>query len=126
MFSTLTSVAVTPQPTTKDGRSRTARRKHRLGWLKFEEQFRQRHPHFLGELARLFPTLSRTELEICAMLFEAMPSWQIAEVLSITERSVENHRSNIRRKFSLTPSQHLHSFLLGVIGATQEMIIPQS
>jgi DNA-binding CsgD family transcriptional regulator len=94
--------------------------------MKFESQFRDRHPSFLQELARAYPTLSGTELEICAMLLEALPSWQIADVLGIAERSVENHRSNIRRKFSLSSHQTLHTFLLGVMGSTHEMVATKS
>ena len=47
------------------------------------------------------------------MLREAFVSWEIAEQLSITERSVENHRSNIRRKLGLTQQQNLQMFLVG-------------
>jgi DNA-binding CsgD family transcriptional regulator len=121
-----TNVAERPQAATRDGRSRKARQKHRLGWMKFEGQFRERHPRFLQELARGYPTLSGTELEICAMLLEALPSWQIADVLGIAERSVENHRSNIRKKFNLHSHQTLHTFLLGVMGSTTELVSTKS
>jgi DNA-binding CsgD family transcriptional regulator len=121
-----TRVVGRPQSATKDGRSRKSRQKHRLGWLKFEEQFRERYPRFLHDLARSSPTISSTEIEICAMLLEAMPSWQIADVLGIAERSVENHRSNIRHKFGLSSHQSLHTFLLGVVGTTNGPPPPKS
>lgn len=92
---------------------RRTRAKQHVGWLKFEAQFKVRHPDFLHTLAKQFPRLSPAELHICAMLREAFVSWEIAEQLSITERSVENHRSNIRRKLGLTPEQNLQMFLVG-------------
>ena len=92
---------------------RKSRAKQHIGWLKFELQFKTHHPAFLHELAKRFPLLSPTELHICAMLRESLLSWEIAEQLSITERSVENHRSNIRKKLSLSPAQNLQMFLVG-------------
>lgn len=47
------------------------------------------------------------------MLRESLLSWEIADQLSITERSVENHRSNIRRKLGLKQEQNLQMFLVG-------------
>jgi DNA-binding NarL/FixJ family response regulator len=92
---------------------RRSRAKQHIGWLKFEMQFKARHPNFLHDLAKQFPLLSPTELHICAVLHESFLSWEIAMQLSITERSVENHRSNIRRKLGLSPEQNLQMFLIG-------------
>jgi DNA-binding NarL/FixJ family response regulator len=92
---------------------RRTRAKQHVGWLKFEMHFKVRHPEFLHTLANRFPLLSPTELHICAMLRESYLSWEIAQQLSITERSVENHRSNIRRKLGLSPEQNLQMFLIG-------------
>jgi DNA-binding CsgD family transcriptional regulator len=89
---------------------RRSRAKQHVGWLKFESHFKVSHPEFLHSLARQFPLLSPTELHICAMLRESFVS---SQQLSITERSVENHRSNIRRKLGLTPQQNLQMFLMG-------------
>jgi DNA-binding CsgD family transcriptional regulator len=92
---------------------RRSRAKQHVGWLKFESHFKVHHPEFLHSLARQFPLLSPTELHICAMLRESFVSWEIAHKLSITERSVENHRSNIRRKLGLSAEQNLQTFLVG-------------
>jgi DNA-binding CsgD family transcriptional regulator len=98
--------------TTRFSKRRTRAKQH-VGWLKFETHFKAQHPEFLHAIARQFPMLSPTELHICAMLRESFLSWEIAQQLSITERSVENHRSNIRRKLGLTPQQNLQMFLVG-------------
>lgn len=90
-----------------------SRIKKREGWLKFEGQFQLLHPDFLPRLARSFPALSPSELQICAMLRESLRSWQIADILFISERSVDNHRCNIRRKLCLAQEQNLKTFLIG-------------
>ncbi len=92
---------------------RKSRLKLRAGWINFEKQFLVRNPHFLHDIAKAFPAMTRTELEICAMLRESLVSWQIAELLATTERTIENHRSNIRRKLSLLPNQNLQMYLIG-------------
>ena len=90
---------------------RRTRAKQHVGWLKFESQFKTHHPEFIHKLAKKYPALTPAELHICAMLRASLFSWEIAEELSITERSVENHRSNIRKKLGLHPDQNLQVFL---------------
>jgi AraC family chitin signaling transcriptional activator len=100
-------------PKTKIHPAGRSRIKKREGWVKFEDQFQLRHPDFLHRLARSFPELSSSELQICAMLRESLRSWQIADILFISERSVDNHRCNIRRKLRLLQEQNLKTFLIG-------------
>lgn len=108
-------IAVGGRPTTGiKGHNRKSRQKHRIGWVKFEEHFLERFPNYLHELARSHPNLSKTEVEVCAMLRDGLSSWEIADILGITERSIENHRCNIRHKFGLETSQNLHTFLLAI------------
>jgi DNA-binding NarL/FixJ family response regulator len=109
----ITSVSSAFSPAFRVKQIRPSRAKQRAGWLRFEERFRWKHRSFLHELAKTYPKLSPTELEICAMLRESLPSREIAEILFICERSVENHRCNIRRKLSLRPDQNLQIFLIG-------------
>ena len=93
--------------------NRRSRKKERSNWLKFEEKFSRDYPSFFHSLMVAFPELSPTELEICAMLRESLLSREIAELLSITEHRVENHRSSIRHKLHLDKTKNLRSFLMG-------------
>jgi DNA-binding CsgD family transcriptional regulator len=93
---------------------RRSRAKKHSGWHEFETGFNQRHPNFLSRLAKAFPALSITELHICAMLRESFSSFEIAEALSVTERTVENHRSLIRRKLGVMHRLSLPMYLLAL------------
>jgi DNA-binding NarL/FixJ family response regulator len=66
---------------------------------------------FLQQLAKDFPTLTPTELRLAAFLRLPMPSREIARLFSCSVRSVEKHRERMRRKFGLTPSENLTTFL---------------
>jgi DNA-binding CsgD family transcriptional regulator len=52
----------------------------------------------LNAIARRYPQLSSIELHVAALVKAMLPSWQIAQLLGITEKTVENHRIDIRRK----------------------------
>ena len=68
--------------------------------------------NFLKVLTKKYPDLSPIELQLCLMIRERMPSWQIAEKLSVKEHTIENHRSDIRRKLKLKFGRSLENFLL--------------
>ncbi len=67
--------------------------------------------HFIRELRRSHPTLSKAELRICALLHLEMSSIEIASVLNISVRTVENHRSHIRQKLNLSENQSIQEAL---------------
>jgi DNA-binding CsgD family transcriptional regulator len=52
-------------------------------------------------LAQKFPTLTTMELRVCALVKDRLPSWRIAEILGISEKTVENHRVSARRKMKI-------------------------
>jgi two-component system CheB/CheR fusion protein len=49
-------------------------------------------------LIRAIPTLSPAELRVCLLLLENHRTKEIAARLSLSERTIENHRLSIRRK----------------------------
>ncbi len=80
-------------------------------WEVFEREFREAHPEFMTYLSRRFPTLSPTELKICAMLKLGHSSKEIAQLLFISASTVLEHRSNIRRKLNLSEKENLTAFI---------------
>jgi PAS domain S-box-containing protein len=57
--------------------------------------------------------LSRREAEICALIQKGHKGQEIAKILSISFKTLETHRKNIRKKLGLTRSQtNLRSFLM--------------
>ena len=67
---------------------------------------------FIERLARLNATLSRTELLVCSMIRESLPSKEIAQQLSISKFTVDTHRKSIRRKLGLDEKESLYSILI--------------
>lgn len=76
-------------------------------WTHFEQQFSKTHPDFLKRLSKKCADLTPTELKICAMLRAGHSTKEIAQLLFITGVTVNEHRSNIRKKLRLKDSQNL-------------------
>lgn len=58
----------------------------------------------VSQLENKFKTLSQRELVILEMIASGQSSRGIAEKLSVSERTIEKHRSSIIRKFGLVGS----------------------
>ncbi|MFQ3598263.1 MAG: tetratricopeptide repeat protein [Chloroherpetonaceae bacterium] len=80
-------------------------------WEVFEREFRDAHPEFLTYLSRRFPSLSPTELKVCAMLKLGHSTKEIARLLFISTSTALEHRSNIRRKLNLSEKENLTAFM---------------
>jgi DNA-binding CsgD family transcriptional regulator len=59
----------------------------------------------------LFSNLTSRELQIAAMIKEGSPSKEIANKLCITQKAVDFHRLNIRKKLKLNHAINLRAFL---------------
>ena len=56
--------------------------------------------------------LTKRELEICHLIKNGLSSKEIADMLYISERTAENHRTSIRKKLDLNNKKvNLHIFL---------------
>ncbi len=80
-------------------------------WKMFEKQFKNVHEDFNLVLSQRFPTLTPTELKVCSLIKTGLTSKEIANLLFITHRTVELHRTRIRKKLELPHSANLTSFL---------------
>ena len=74
------------------------RKKRHLAWEQAELASGGLYARNLDEVARRFPQLTPMELRVCALVKALLPSWRIGEILSISEKAVENYRVKIRRK----------------------------
>jgi tetratricopeptide (TPR) repeat protein len=82
-----------------------------LHWQDFDTQFNSLHPSFLHNLTVAFPELTPMERKVCPLLRLNLETEDIAKLLFLSERSVENHRYRIRKKLGLTTQQSLPDFL---------------
>lgn len=77
----------------------------------FEKIFKSIYPTFFENLSKQFPQLSPKEHQLCAMLKLDLSSKQIADIVYISERSVETNRYRIRKKLGINTSVNLKTFL---------------
>lgn len=80
-------------------------------WERFEEHFNQIHKDFLIRLKEKYPDLSSTFLKLCAYLKMNLSSKEIASLMNISNRGVEKSRSRLRKKFNLSETDNLISFI---------------
>jgi tetratricopeptide (TPR) repeat protein len=80
-------------------------------WPHFEEHFERLHPDYITNLLKTAPGLSPAEQRVCALIRMDMSSKDIASTLHVTEKTIEVHRTNIRRKLQLGPKDNLPNFL---------------
>ena len=70
-------------------------------WDNYLESFASVHPNFEKQLRNTFPTLTKMEVRICILIHAGMDTEQISKLLSLSHRSVENHRLRIRKKLGV-------------------------
>ena len=78
-----------------------------VDWERFDRQFREVHPDFVRALTARAPDLTPTEVRICSMLRMNLKSHEIAQIFCTTDRGVEFHRLNIRKKLKLQREEKL-------------------
>jgi tetratricopeptide (TPR) repeat protein/DNA-binding CsgD family transcriptional regulator len=89
-----------------------------IDWTKFEAEFQGTYPHFRAQLSEKYPELTKMEVRICSLVMVRLTTPDIASLLCLSERTVENHRLNIRRKMRLERGVELYD-LLAELGLTR-------
>ncbi|NII27883.1 transcriptional regulator [Pseudoflavitalea sp. X16] len=84
-------------------------------WEHFSRHFDQVHSNFLARVKKHFPTLTTTDLKLCAYLHIDLTSKEIAQLLGISVRGVETSRYRLRRKLGIPGEVSLNAYLLEVI-----------
>ena len=83
-------------------------------WQVFEQQFNTVHRDFMKNLAERYPTLTPMELKLCALTKIDLSTKDIANLLFVTVRNVQNHRYRLRKKFGLASEENLTLFLAAI------------
>ncbi|HZK76491.1 MAG TPA: tetratricopeptide repeat protein [Candidatus Kapabacteria bacterium] len=78
-----------------------------IDWEKFDTQFKAAHPEFVHKLMAAVPDLSPMEIRISTLIRMNLKSEEIARLFCVTERAVEFHRLNIRKKMGLKTKDNL-------------------
>ncbi len=81
-------------------------------WEIFEQNFAAVHHDFLEKLKLNYPNITAGELRLAAYIRMNLSSKEIAPLLYISYRSVENKRYRLRKKMGLAPETNLSDHLL--------------
>lgn len=81
-------------------------------WQVFEQLFDQAHENFFQRLKSVYPDLTTSDLRLCAYLRINLTSKEIAPLLNITTRGVEEKRYRLRKRLNLSSDQGLADFIL--------------
>ena len=83
-------------------------------WKVFEFHFEKAHDKFLQKLITTYPELTHGDLRLCAYLRMNLSTKEIAPLMRISIRGVENHRYKLRKKLDLKPEENLTEFILSL------------
>jgi ligand-binding sensor domain-containing protein/DNA-binding CsgD family transcriptional regulator len=83
-------------------------------WNQFELLFNQIHENFLQKLKEKYPELTSRDLKLCAYLRMNLNSKEIAPLLSLSVRGVEDLRYRVRKKMGLDTNVNLAEFVLSL------------
>lgn len=81
-------------------------------WAVFEETFNQVHDDFFKRLMAEYPDITQGDLRLAAYLRLNLSSKEIAPLLNLSLRGVENKRYRLRKKLGLPDSENLTEFIL--------------
>jgi DNA-binding CsgD family transcriptional regulator len=73
----------------------------RKGWNVFIKLFNDIHPKFNQYIINKNSNITESELRVCNLIKMSFSSSEIAEILSISIRGVEQHRYRIRKKLKI-------------------------
>jgi ligand-binding sensor domain-containing protein len=81
-------------------------------WIMFEKLFDQAHENFFKRLKSEYPDLTSSDLRLCAYLRLNLSSKEIAPLINITIRGVEERRYRLRKRLNLLSDQNLTDVIL--------------
>lgn len=81
-------------------------------WEMFENHFDQAHENFFKKLKSQYPDLTPHDFRLCAYLKLNLSSKEIAPLLNITIRGVEEKRYRLRKRLNLGSDQGLTEFIM--------------
>lgn len=81
-------------------------------WKVFDANFNRAHEQFMKTLKDNYRDMTPSDLRLCAFLRMNLSSKEIAPLLGISVRGVENHRYRLRKKLNLDADGNLTDFII--------------
>lgn len=80
-------------------------------WEEFENIFQQIHTGFFDRIRENHPTLTNSEVRLCAMIHANLHSHEIASVMNISNDSLRIARYRLRKKLGLEKGENLYAYI---------------
>lgn len=80
-------------------------------WQQFDNQIQYLYPDFWQKLNASYPNLTRNEKQLCVHLKNDKSSQEIADLLSVSIRSVEMARYRLRKKINIPTETDITDFI---------------
>ncbi len=87
-------------------------------------KFEQTHANYFHVLKHRFPDLTTNDLRLCACLKMNLCTKEIAALMGLSVRAIENNRYRLRKKVGLSPDRNLNEFLLDIVPDDDREDIP--
>lgn len=81
-------------------------------WEIFEQLYDQAHGDFFKRLKESYPQLTPSDLRLCAYLRMNLASKEIAPLLNISVRGVEERRYRLRKRLNLSKNTNLNELIM--------------
>ena len=83
-------------------------------WSTFKVHFEKVHPEFFNALKKQGFNLTQSELRTCAYIKMNLTTKEIANLLNISDRSVQTNRYRLKKKMKLNTNDNLISFIQSI------------
>ena len=81
-------------------------------WKEYLNSYEQSNPNFMKAIKQLSDKLSITEIRVCSLIHLGLDNHEMAELMSISKRSIEQHRYRIKKKLEI--NVNLSEYLLSL------------
>ncbi|MCF8366412.1 MAG: tetratricopeptide repeat protein [Bacteroidales bacterium] len=80
-------------------------------WDQFKRHFEEVNPGFFYNLRKKYPTLSHSELKLCAYYRINLDTKEIARLLNVTNAAIQKGRHRLRKKMNIPSNVDMAAFL---------------
>ena len=70
-------------------------------WQEYLNSYEKSNPNFMKAIKQLSDKLSITEIRVCTLIHLGFDNYEMAELMSISKRSIEQHRYRIKKKLQI-------------------------